>query len=167
MSQREARQASVLFVCMGNICRSPAAENLFRDFVEKRGVAERVHIDSAGTIDYHEGEPPDARMRQAAERRGYELRGKARPIRRADLDRFDLIVVMDRENLRDVRALGESPEAVSHVRLLSDFLPDGWEVDVPDPYFGGAQGFEHVLDMIEAACPALLEEVIGDAGAKR
>lgn len=158
--------ASVLFVCMGNICRSPAGEGVLQALVDDCGLSARVRVASAGTIGYHEGKPADARMRAAAARRGYDLRRNARRIRSEDLQAFDLIIAMDSENYRDLERLDPSPAA--ELRLLSDFLvgplalatPEGregkWPRDVPDPYYGGAAGFEFVLDMIEAACPAIL-----------
>lgn len=155
---------SVLFVCMGNICRSPTGEGVFRSHLADHGLGDAVEVDSAGTIAYHAGEPADPRMRSAAERRGYRLDSRARRVRPDDLDRFDLIVAMDRQNLADLRDLAAVHGAASDkLRLLSDFLLEGGAADVPDPYYGGAQGFETVLDMIEAACPALLDELVGSA----
>jgi protein-tyrosine phosphatase len=149
---------SILFVCLGNICRSPAAEGLFRRLVAERGLVAEILVDSAGTSGYHAGEPPDSRMRGAAAARGVRLAGSARRVRSDDLERFDLIVAMDRINRRDLLALaGARDEAV---RLLSDFLPDGWPADVPDPYYGGEDGFERVLDMIAEACEPLLEHLL-------
>lgn len=151
---------SVLFVCMGNICRSPTGEGLFRAHVDDQGLTDSIHIDSAGTISYHTGNAPDPRMTAAAARRGHHLEGQARQVRPDDFDRFDLIVAMDRENYSDLMDLGQAREGhlrEDHLRLLSSFLPAGSPVDVPDPYYGGAQGFETVLDMIEAACPAILD----------
>ncbi len=152
---------SVLFVCMGNICRSPTGEGLFRAYVEDRGLSDRIHIDSAGTISYHTGNPPDPRVIESAARRGYELTGSARQISRSDFDRFDLIVAMDRENYSDIIDLGGARP--DQVRLLSSFLPDGSSPDVPDPYYGGADGFETVLDMIEQACPEILDRLLGSS----
>lgn len=149
---------SILFVCMGNICRSPTGEAVFRKLVEERGLADRVHVDSAGTIDYHAGSPPDERMTRAAWQRGIQLGGSARGIRAEDLERFDLVIAMDRENLRDIRRL--SREEVPHVRLLGEFLPAGSPEDVPDPYYGGEAGFHVVLDLIERAAPAILDELL-------
>ncbi|MEM1177442.1 MAG: low molecular weight protein-tyrosine-phosphatase [Acidobacteriota bacterium] len=152
---------SVLFVCMGNICRSPTGEGLFRHVAAEHGVAGEIEIESAGTIGYHAGAPPDARMRRAARRRGYLLEGSARQVEPSDFQRFDLIVAMDRDNLADLRAAAPSG-AKAEIRLLSSFLPPGSPADVPDPYYGGEQGFETVIDMIEAACPAVLEHLVND-----
>ena len=158
---------SVLFVCMGNICRSPAGEGLFRAHLEENDLDDEVRVDSAGTIAYHTGSPPDARMRNAAERRGHVLNGTARQVRESDLTDFDLIVAMDRENLADLRRMADrAGHGHDRLRLLSQFSTGGStggdRVDVPDPYYGGEQGFETVLDMIEDACPGLLTELLED-----
>ncbi|MEM9553429.1 MAG: low molecular weight protein-tyrosine-phosphatase [Acidobacteriota bacterium] len=159
------RTPSVLFVCMGNICRSPAGEGLFLDLLAQRGLDDAVEVDSAGTIGYHTGAAPDRRMRRAAEARGVTLEGAARQVRADDFERFDLVIAMDRENHADLDALGLTRGG--QLRLLSDFLDADqrttWGVDVPDPYYGGDAGFEHVLDMIEAARERLLEHLIDPA----
>ena len=158
---------SVLFVCMGNICRSPTGEGVFQHFVAAGGYAELIQVDSAGTIAHHVGERADARMRAAAQRRGYELHSIARQVQSQDLEIFDLVLAMDHDNLHELeRVRGPSP----HIRLLGSFL-DEWkgieEVPaVPDPYYGGERGFEEVLDMIEAACPAILRHCL-DLSAKQ
>ena len=150
-------QKSILFVCLGNICRSPTGEGVFQHLVEERGLESQITSDSAGTIGYHEGNPADRRMREHASRRGYDLTSRSRKITTDDLDRFDLVIAMDRQNQSDIRTLDSS---ATNVKLLSDFLDDSWPVDVPDPYYGGSEGFETVLDMIEAACPVLLDELL-------
>ena len=143
---------------MGNICRSPAAEGVFRYYVNQQGAAEDFYIDSAGTIDYHSGNPADPRMREAAARRGYTLTSVSRQVTPEDLEEFDLIVAMDRDNLAELQYLaGGSP---NNVRLLGSFLPEHQgppeqALQVPDPYYGGSQGFEVVLDMLERACPGI------------
>lgn len=163
LSMDTDRIRGVLFVCMGNICRSPAGEGLLRDLVEKRGLADRVEIDSAGTIGYHVGNPADGRMRRAAERRGYRLTTRARQVTPQDLERFDLVVAMDRANYDDLVAL--RADCADRVRMLGSFLSEAPEPggplgpDVPDPYYGGDGGFEAVLDMIERAAPAILEHL--------
>ena len=149
---------------MGNICRSPTGEGVFRALVDREGLVETVGVDSAGTISYHAGSRPDARMTRAAAARGYELGGRARQIRREDLRSFDLVVAMDRENRADILTLAAEGEPVAHVRLLSDFLEGEWPIDVPDPYYGGAEGFDRVLDMIEAACPRILAHLLAGDG---
>ena len=161
-------KSSVLFVCMGNICRSPAAEGVFRHYVERQGAAGDIYIDSAGTIDYHNGKPADPRMRAAASDRGYALTSISRQVIPEDLDEFDLIVAMDRDNLWYLEDLAGGPQA--HIRLLGSFLPErqgepGQVPEVPDPYYGGSQGFEDVLDMLERACPGIYSacrELIGN-----
>lgn len=154
---------SVLFVCMGNICRSPAAEGVFRAIAEREGVADRLEIDSAGMIGYHEGEPPDARMTAAARKRGYKLSGRARPFRDKDFERFDLIVPMDESNVADMRRLPGYKKHAEKVRLMLDFHPDPPTREVPDPYYGGPAGFDHVVDLVEAASLPLLRHLLPDA----
>ena len=153
----------VLFVCMGNICRSPSGEGVFKHYVDEQGLNAQFQIDSAGTIGYHAGSPADERMTIAAERRGYQLLSIARQVKDADLDSFDLIVAMDADNLRDLEHLAGGPR--DDIRLLGSFLPGVTGNDdapsVPDPYYGGAAGFEQVLDMIEHACPGILEHSLG------
>ena len=150
---------SVLFVCMGNICRSPTGEGVFKHYVAEAGFADDIHIDSAGTIGYHTGSPADARMQAAAEKRGYTLDSTARQVSLDDFEKFDLIVAMDVENLENLQHL--SGNRSDQLRMLGSFLDDSADPvmgrSVPDPYYGGAAGFEEVLDMIEAACPAMLE----------
>jgi protein-tyrosine phosphatase len=148
----------VLFVCMGNICRSPCAEGVLRHVLLEGGLEDSIEVDSAGTIGYHAGNPADPRMRQAAARRGFSLDSLARKVRRDDFQHFDLIVAMDRENLADLEALA-TPRP-GQLCLLSDFLPPGSPKDVPDPYYGGEQGFEQVLDMIETASPRIAAHLL-------
>ena len=149
---------SVLFVCMGNICRSPAAEGIFRGLILQQGDSESPDVDSAGTIDFHTGKPADARMQSMAGRRGYELTSRARQVKAGDLEDFGWVIAMDRENLSDLRRLVSKPKCRLH--LLSDFLSDQWPSDVPDPYYGGEDGFNYVLDMLEAGLPELLRQVV-------
>ncbi len=131
---------------------------MLQNLVEQRGLEDQIQIDSAGTIGYHEGNPADRRMRNHASQRGYDLLSRSRKITADDLERFDLVIAMDRQNLADIMSIDSSAE---NVRLLSHFLDDNWPEDVPDPYYGGADGFETVLDMIEAACPAILDRLLG------
>jgi len=149
---------NVLFVCMGNICRSPAAECLFRDYVQKQGWTDRIYCESAGTIGFHEGNPPDARIRDAGRSRGYRIEGSARQIRPEDFQRFDLIVTMDEENFRNVRHLASSRTGEEKVRPLCGFCREFSDQAVPDPYYGGGRGFEHVLDLLEDAVAGLFSE---------
>lgn len=140
----------VLFVCLGNICRSPTAEAVFRSVVERAGKSGEIDIDSAGTIAAHAGEPADARMRKHAARRGYTLTSISRRIQLSDFSTFTHIVAMDRQNLADLKAMAP-PGAPAGISLLLEFDPDSPVAEVPDPYYGGAEGFETVLDLIEAA----------------
>lgn len=157
----------ILFVCMGNICRSPTAEGVFRALVRDRAPGLDVEIDSAGTHDYHVGDPPDSRAIAAARRRGIDITHlRARMVEESDFERFDLIVAMDRLN-REI-LLDRSPEEYrERVRLMTEFAPAGDVEDVPDPYYGGALGFERVLDLLEEAASGLLEEVLARTGPRR
>ncbi len=143
---------------MGNICRSPAAEGLFLDHVAKAGHQDRIEIDSAGTGGWHAGDLPDSRMRKAAASRGIRLESRARQVRRGDFEEFDLIVAMDRDNLAHLNAMGRARPG--QLFLLSELLGPEWDTDVPDPYYGGPEGFETVLDMLAAAMPALLDRAL-------
>lgn len=149
-----------LFVCMGNICRSPAAEGVMQRFAEE--LRANVSIDSAGTHGYHVGEPPDQRMVQAARTRGYELNSRARHVSKADLEPgvFDLVIAMDSENHSNLLAMASGN--TDHIRMFSDYL-DGqdYPADVPDPYYGEADGFDFVLDMLEEGCPIILQSLVG------
>ena len=153
----------ILFVCMGNICRSPTAEGVMRHVLCEAGLGARVEVDSAGTGAWHVGEPPDGRARAAARRRGIELDTSARKVTRADLDAFDLVLAADASNRRDLlRLAGDDPQRRAKVRMLREFDPASvrsGELDVPDPYYGDGDGFEHVLDVVEAACRGLLAEL--------
>jgi protein-tyrosine phosphatase len=145
----------ILFVCLGNICRSPTAEGVMRRLVRERGLEDEIEIDSAGTGGWHVGAPPDARATEAARRRGTELAGSARRFDpQRDFERFDLIVAMDAENKRDLLAIAPDHEAREKVRM---FRPA--DLDVPDPYYGGDDGFEEVLDLVEEAAVELLREL--------
>jgi protein-tyrosine phosphatase len=148
----------VLFVCLGNICRSPTAEGVFRQLVQQEGLMELIEVDSAGTHAYHIGKPPDARAQAAARQRGIDLsRLRGRQARVEDLHRFDYVLAMDRENYENLIALCP-PGLEQKIRLFMEFAPDEAE-EVPDPYFGGASGFDRVLDMIDAAARGLLEDI--------
>ena len=146
----------VLFVCLGNICRSPTAEGVMRSLVEERGLSETIEIDSAGTGDWHIGKRADPRAIEAAARRGIELTSRARQVSAADFDDFDLIVAMDQSNHGDLVALAGGDD--SKVRLLREYGGDA-DPDVPDPYYGGDDGFEEVLDIIERNLGLLLDEL--------
>ena len=149
----------VLFVCMGNICRSPTAEGVFRKMVRDAGLQDIVQIDSAGTHAYHVGEPPDLRAQQAARRRGYEIDGlRARQVNQDDFRDYDLILAMDWENLALLQQ--QCPRAYKHkLHLLMRFAGEHDAATVPDPYYGGPEGFNTVLDYVEDACQGLIEVV--------
>jgi protein-tyrosine phosphatase len=147
----------ILFVCTGNICRSPTAEGMMRAKLQKAGLADRVEVDSAGTTDYHVGAPPDDRSQAHALKRGYDLSTlRARQVAQPDFSRFDLILGMDRRNLDWLREACP-PELRDRVRLLVDFARRSHPGHVPDPYYGGARGFEQVLDLLDDACDGLLQ----------
>lgn len=157
----------ILFVCMGNICRSPTAEGVFRKLVQERAPHLQVEIDSAGTHAYHVGEPPDRRAIAAAARRGIDLSGlRARVVDQADFEAFDLLVAMDQLN-REV-LLDRSPDEYrERIRLMLEFVPTADVEDVPDPYYGGPVGFEHVLDLVEEASKGLLDELLARPATRR
>jgi len=154
---------SVLFVCTGNICRSPTAEGVFRKLAAEAGLGERILADSAGTHGYHVGEPPDPRTQAAAVRRGYDLSGlRARKVERADFQRFDLILAMDHDHHAILSRM--APAAVSHkLRLIMSYAGRFRESEVPDPYYGSPQEFERVLDMLEDAAQGLLVSLARDS----
>ena len=156
----------LLFVCLGNICRSPTAQGVMTHLLEEQGLAGEIELDSAGTGGWHIGKPPDTRATEAARTRGITLEGQGRRISPEDFDRFDLLLAMDRENLVDVLALAPDETASEKVKLLREFDPEAvarGHLDVPDPYYGGADGFENVLDLVERACRGLLDHVRADA----
>jgi len=151
--------ARVLLVCLGNICRSPTAEGVLRGLAAREFGSLDLEIDSAGTANYHVGEPPDRRTVAAARRRGYEISGlRARQVNPGDLQRFDYVLAMDRANLDELRGLGPAaPRA--HVGLFLEYARDCGTDEVPDPYYGGQEGFERVLDLCEAGARALLRRL--------
>jgi protein-tyrosine phosphatase len=155
----------ILFVCLGNICRSPTAEGVMRHVVREEGLEDAIEIDSAGTGGWHVGSPPDERATEAARKRSIALEGAARQFSPDDFSRFDLILAMDDANKRDLLAMAPGRKARKKVRLLREFDPDSAgapDLDVPDPYFGGPDGFDHVLDLVEAATRGLLAELRAD-----
>jgi protein-tyrosine phosphatase len=153
------KRVSVLFVCTGNICRSPTAEAIFRKLVAEAGMSGKILADSAGTHAYHVGEPPDPRAREAAAERGYDLSDlRARKVEREDLERFDLVVAMDRGHFTLLSRMAQ-PSAVHKLKLMMSYASAFKEKDVPDPYYGGQRDFERALDMLEDAARGLLESL--------
>lgn len=152
----------LLFVCLGNICRSPSAENIMNHAIAQAGLSDRIVCDSAGTSSYHIGSPPDARMQAAGRRRGLKLKGRARQLQPEDLAKFDLILAMDRENYRDILHLDSQGIYKDKVRLMCDYAQNHRDRDVPDPYYGGESGFDYVMDLLEDACQGLLQEIKAD-----
>lgn len=146
----------VLFVCLGNICRSPLAEGVFRDLVEQAGLSERFEIDSAGTGSWHVGEGPDARAAMVARQHGVELNGHARQVTPQDLYRFDYVIAMDRDNLRSLERMAGTSAAGAEIRLLREYDPENGGDQVPDPYYGGASGFETAFEIVSRCCHVLL-----------
>ena len=146
----------ILFVCLGNICRSSSAEEIMRTFIQRKGWEDQIEVDSAGILNYHQGELPDSRMRMHASRRGYNLTHRSRPVCTADFRDFDLIIGMDDRNIQDLKDRAPSLEAEKKICRMTDFCRNKVVDYVPDPYYGGAQGFENVLDILEDACEGLL-----------
>lgn len=149
----------VLFVCLGNICRSPLAEEVFRTYLQKKGKEAEYLIDSAGLISCHRGELPDERMRSHALKRGYVLTHRSRPVKVDDFYAFDYIIGMDEANILKLKELAPGIEELDKIRRMVDFCEKPLFDHVPDPYYGGAQGFENVIDMVESACGKLFEEI--------
>ena len=149
---------SVLFVCLGNICRSPAAEGVMLDVVDNAGLSDAVQVDSAGTGGWHVGNMADSRMRAAANRRGYDLQSRARQVTADDIEQFDLVIAMDQSNLENLKRLAVG--RADNIHMLGEYLDADNPPDVPDPYYGGEAGFDQVLDMIERACPEILKTLM-------
>ena len=154
---------SVLFVCLGNICRSPLGEGVLAHRLEQEGLADRVRVDSAGTGAWHQGEAPDPRSAEVAKRNGIELRGRARRVRAEDFHDFDYIFAMDRSNLRDLRYLESESDGGAALALFREFDPhrDG-DLDVPDPYYGGPDGFDLMFEMVDRTCAAFVEHLLSE-----
>ncbi|MBQ8423841.1 MAG: low molecular weight phosphotyrosine protein phosphatase [Coprobacter sp.] len=151
------RRYRILFVCLGNICRSPAAEGIMLHLLQERGLSRCVEVDSAGTYAGHAGELPDARMRAHAARRGYLLEHRSRPVTDDDFDRFDLIIGMDDNNIDRLRRMAPDVEAMAKIHRMTDYARHYVHDHVPDPYYSGAEGFELVLTILEDACEGLLD----------
>ena len=147
----------ILFVCLGNICRSPSAEIIMQKMLEKKGLTNHVELDSAGLLDYHEGEMADSRMREHAAKRGLHITHRSRPVKASvDFEYFDLIIGMDDDNMKALNELARLPAWKSKLHKMTDFKKEMTYNYVPDPYYGGSQGFELVLDILEDACEGLL-----------
>jgi protein-tyrosine phosphatase len=153
-------EISVLFVCLGNICRSPLAEGVFLHLLVAEGHGDAFRVDSAGTGGWHVGHPPDPRSQEVAERNGVALVSRARKVRGEDFHEFDLIVAMDRSNLHDLVSLRERHGGSARVVLMRDFDPDPGDGEVPDPYYGGPAGFDHVFDMVLRSARGLLDDLV-------
>jgi len=154
----------ILFVCLGNICRSPAAEAVMTKLLESNNLSDSVEVDSAGTIDYHAGEQADARMRFYAEKRGYKLTGVARKFNPdTDFEKFDYIVTMDNNNFEEIKALDLDNKFTKNNYRMVDFSKNYDITEIPDPYYAGREGFENVLDILEDAAAGLLEKLENDS----
>jgi len=149
----------IVFVCLGNICRSPTAEGVFQHLVNERGLHPYFYIDSAGTSAWHIGEPANSKSRQMANKHGVKLNSRARKFEPADLEEFDLILAMDRENLQNIRQLDTQNRFSDKIKLMRDYDPQPGDDEVPDPYYGGMDGFQHVFDVVHRSCAALLDEL--------
>lgn len=150
----------LLFVCLGNICRSPSAENIMNHLIQQRQLGDQIVCDSAGTSSYHIGSPPDRRMAGAAKQYGIELKGRARQLQASDLEAFDWILAMDQDNYRDILALDRSGRYHAKVKLMCDFCRHHGDREVPDPYYGGPEGFDYVVNLLLDACEGLLDFVL-------
>lgn len=150
---------SILFVCLGNICRSPMAEGVFRKILEREGETAHFEIDSAGLLSVHQGELADSRMRFYASKRGYTLTHYSRPFSRMDFDKFDMIIGMDDQNIAGLKQLAMTQEEDTKIYRMTDFCRNIEATHVPDPYYGGDQGFDNVIDLLEDACKGLFREV--------
>lgn len=160
-AETKEQKIRVLFVCLGNICRSPAAEGIMRHLVEKNDLQDVIEVDSAGTSGWHEGELPDARMRSHGEKRGYDFCSRSRKFLRSDFEKFDYIIVMDENNYANVKSLTIKPKQAEKVHLMTEFAQQYAHHDhIPDPYYGGSSGFELVLDLLEDACNGLLQNIL-------
>lgn len=152
----------ILFVCLGNICRSSSAEEIMRTLVKKAGLEHEIEVDSAGILSYHEGEFPDSRMRMHASRRGYDLTHRSRPVKTMDFFEFDMLIGMDDRNIQDLTDRSPDLDSLKKIHRMTDFCRTKVVDHVPDPYYGGAQGFENVLDILEDACEGLLISLTPD-----
>ncbi|MBE9064809.1 low molecular weight protein-tyrosine-phosphatase [cf. Phormidesmis sp. LEGE 11477] len=149
----------LLFVCLGNICRSPSAENIMNHLIAQRALGDKIVCDSAGTSSYHVGSSPDRRMNAAAQRQGVTLVGQSRQLTAADLETFDLVLAMDQSNYQDILSLDRSHRYTRKIKLMCDYCRRHSDKEVPDPYYGGEAGFDYVIDLLIDACEGLLAEI--------
>ncbi len=149
----------IVFVCLGNICRSPTAEGIFQHLVNERGLQPYFYIDSAGTSAYHIGEPANSKSRQVAEQQGVKLQSRARRFEAGDLEEFDLILAMDSENHENLQRLDRNSSFNGKIRMMREYDPQPGDGEVPDPYYGGMDGFQHVFEVLKRSCEALLDEL--------
>lgn len=152
-------KTKILFVCLGNICRSPMAESVMKKYIEDAGLSDKIEVDSAGIISYHQGESPDRRMREHAFQRGYTLNHRSRPITTKDFETFDLIIGMDDSNIDALRQKAFTLEEEQKIKKMTDFCTDCDLDYVPDPYYGGSEGFKLVIDLLENSCGGLLKKI--------
>ncbi|NWF90719.1 MAG: low molecular weight phosphotyrosine protein phosphatase [Ignavibacteriaceae bacterium] len=156
----------ILFVCLGNICRSPAAEGILKKYINESGLENEYQIDSAGLLDYHEGETYDPRMIKHAQKRGYDLPGTSRPFVFSDFEKYDLIIALDNEIFNSLKALDKKNKYSTKIVKMIDFYSNKKFDGVPDPYYSGASGFELVLDILEDSCQGLLKKLSSDDSTK-
>lgn len=156
----EGKEYRVLFVCLGNICRSPAAEGIFAEMVKKEGLQDKIIVDSAGTAGYHDGELPDYRMRQHGARRGYKFDSISRKFKASDFDHFDMIIAMDDNNYHNIMRLAPDLDSEKKVHRMVEFSQKYNYDHIPDPYYSGSEGFELVLDLLEDACTGLIKNIL-------
>ena len=151
---------NICFVCLGNICRSPLAEGVFQDLLVREGLEDRILVQSAGTGNWHVGSPPDERMQATAKAQGIQLLSKAQQFQPGDFKRFDLVLAMDESNHESLQFMGSSESAKGKLHMFRDFDPEhNGDLNVPDPYYGGTQGFDHVFNIVHRTCPPLLEYI--------
>jgi Protein-tyrosine-phosphatase len=159
MSNKEEKKYKILFVCLGNICRSPAAEGIMKDIISKRELDNEIEVDSAGTSGYHSGDLPDSRMRRHGARRGYNFNSRSRRFTVNDFDDFDLILAMDDSNYHNIMKLSPDLDSQQKVHRMVEFSQQYNHDHIPDPYYSGAEGFELVLDLLEDACEGLMQNL--------